>query len=453
MIKSNIPSNFQIFNDKMILSTSKEDKKIFLWDENTMTILYTYEDSNMKSFISKNKLNVIGKDLYSEYILTLQENKSLISIWKTNSSECAIKCSPIDERITSIDTSLNNKIFAIATETGNLYLYELFSGNLLTTVQISGSVIYDLKFCLRDGGLIIFLCEDYIKLFKLENLQNNNSNNNSPVIEIPNYDNFTKILHLQELNFFIFYNNKNNKIGIYSSITLQNIKNVLIENDDYSSSGEIVEIVPNINNLIVAFESGKIFLINLEEILKSDLNLVSLKSGVNIFPIIHTENKITTITDTKKYILTGHEDGKITLFNKNNFKQENIFSQHKGGITNIVYINRPISQYGLNFNNTIEETVVKSLKKSSTGYNNSIFVKNSIKNEDFVENFLEKCLSDYYLKCDIGINTNVSITNTTNTSTKTVSKINDIKSNINNLDDNNFLRKKIKELYSIMNNQ
>ena len=50
---------------------------------------------------------------------------------------------------------------------------------------------------------------------------------------------------------------------------------------------------------------------------------------------------------------------KINLKFFNNYQKENVFDIHKGGNTNVMLINRPISQYGLNFNSHIEETFVK----------------------------------------------------------------------------------------------
>ena len=51
MQKFKIPPSLQTFNDKMIISTSKDDKKILLWDDNTNTIVYNYEDEEMKTYI------------------------------------------------------------------------------------------------------------------------------------------------------------------------------------------------------------------------------------------------------------------------------------------------------------------------------------------------------------------------------------------------------------------
>ena len=453
MINPNIESKFQMFNDKMILSTSKEDKKIFLWDENTSTTLYTYEDSYMKSYVAKDKLITIGKDLFSEYILALQENKSLISIWKTNSAECAIKCSPIEERITSLDLVENNKIILLSTETGRLFVYEVFSGNILSSDQVSNTEIYQVTSCLKDGGLVLILSEDYLKLFKLESLLDSTTNSANSICEIPNFERLSKFLLMKELNILLLYGETHNKIAVHSFPKLQNKNSIYIESNENS---DIVDICHNYFQLYIAYNTGRVILINMNEILNSDLSSITLTIGVNVFPIIQTESRISSFCIAKNNLIVGHEDGKVTLWDKLNHRQTNSFLQHKGAITNVKCINRPVSQYGLNFNSAIEETAVKSLKKQSIGYNNLISVKNSFKNEDFVDNFVNDQLANYYQNQTIsssynsarstsaskiiinGINNNQTVSNT--------------KTNSVNLDDNKYLRKKLSDLYEVLNN-
>jgi WD40 repeat protein len=162
-IKSNIPN----FNEKVILSTSKEDKRLLLWDDTNRCIIYTYEDSNVKTFVPNNKLLVIGQELYSEYILALQENKSLITIWKTNVTESAIRSVPIDERITCTSLTNNNKLLFLGTETGNIFISELFTGNIFG-LQVSSEKLLAIKPLLRHSSYILCVCKDYIKSFLLE---------------------------------------------------------------------------------------------------------------------------------------------------------------------------------------------------------------------------------------------------------------------------------------------
>lgn len=227
-------SNLSGFNEKMIFSSAKEDKKLFLWDENTGTITYTYDDQNSKNFISK--ILILGRDLYSEYLLTLQENKSLITFYKTNASEPFLKCNPVDERITCIDVSDDSKHLYISTENGNFFIYEVFSGNVLITATISSEKILEFKSFYKNNSGFLFVCEDYIKFFLLENLLDKinfnsiyenmdnegtifdaapntglySNGNSNPLYEFPNTDKFSNaiIYGIPTSHCFLYSKNK-----------------------------------------------------------------------------------------------------------------------------------------------------------------------------------------------------------------------------------------------------
>jgi len=62
----------------MIISTSRDDKQIFLWDERTGGIVFSYEDESVKTYIPRTKINVLG--IYSDYIIATQENKSMFLV-------------------------------------------------------------------------------------------------------------------------------------------------------------------------------------------------------------------------------------------------------------------------------------------------------------------------------------------------------------------------------------
>jgi hypothetical protein len=97
-------------------------------------------------------------------------------------------------------------------------------------------------------------------------------------------------------------------------------------------------------------------------------------------------------------ILTGHEDGKVCLWKRNNntnntsnvlYYFDQMFALHKGPITNIVLLNKPISQYGLNFNNKVSECHVAQTQNNKEL--TSIHVK---QNEAFVH-YLNNYISSY----------------------------------------------------------
>jgi hypothetical protein len=97
---------------------------------------------------------------------------------------------------------------------------------------------------------------------------------------------------------------------------------------------------------------------------------------------------------------------------------------------------------------------VKSFKKQSVGYNSLIPVKNSHKNEDFIENFLNDEISQYYDNQNISPNQNYSVANSTKlilNGINNTQSITNAKGNFVNLEDNKYLRKKLSELYGILN--
>lgn len=186
-------SSLSGFNEKMIFSSAKEDKKIFLWDENTGTVTYTFEDPNSKNYIEK--ILILGKDLYSEYILTMQGNKSLITVYKTNATEPFLKCNPIDERITNLEASDDSRYLYISTENGNFFIYELFSGNLICSTNISAEKLITFKSFYKNNSAFLMLSEDYIKFYYLENILEKinlkNFYNEIDLMDIDNEDNYT----------------------------------------------------------------------------------------------------------------------------------------------------------------------------------------------------------------------------------------------------------------------
>ena len=149
----------------MIISTSKEDKKINLWDERNGDILSSFEDKSIKTYIPNSKILILG--VYSEYIIALEENQSVFLIWRTDTAQAIIKCSPIQDKVTVVKVSSNSLYLFAGTEIGKIYVYELFSGNLLTCFQPH----LDRINCLEvnyDTSVIITSSNDMIKLFLIE---------------------------------------------------------------------------------------------------------------------------------------------------------------------------------------------------------------------------------------------------------------------------------------------
>jgi WD40 repeat protein len=414
------------FTEKVILSTSKEDKKIFLWDENNRSIIYTYEDSNIKTYLSQGGINILGQDLYSEYIVALQENKSLVTIWKTSQSEPLLKSTPVDERITAICASNDNKLLYLGTETGNLFIHELFTGNI-QNAQVSTEKVVDIKTGLKDS-VIFCLCEDYFKVILLESILANRDIN--PLQELPNNDSYTNITTIGFPVKYIILNSVG-KVSIYSFPGLKLIKTLYIDDT-------IVSLELDKWNLFAFFIFCENKVLNIDI---TDLTKDNASTNLQLpAPIIVTETKIRSACVSLKFILTGHDDGMIFIWDRissNVYKHINTFQQHKGTITNILSINRPISQYGLNFNTTIDEIIVKPLKKQNAANAGDITIRKSAIKDDFIEKFLNK-----KIKRNLSYKpTDQLDTNTTTTKPK------------NNMDDVTFLKRKVNELYSLLNNK
>merc|ERR1711957_1050519 len=145
--------------------------------------------------------------------------------------------------------------------------------------------------------------------------------------------------------------------------------------------------------------------------------------------------------------------GNLLNFSRNSpLKPNLIFSNHKGGISNIVCGNRPISQYGLNFNNKIEEIIVKPLKKPSVPYGENIPVKISINKDNTFEKILyENCneKTDYGLYIINTEENEVNKGNENKINGKDNARINKV-NNAANLNDPKFLKKKLNEMTDIL---
>lgn len=144
-------------------------------------------------------------------------------------------------------------------------------------------------------------------------------------------------------------------------------------------------------------QNKRIYYIKVEDIFnKQDQGNLSQDT---LKKVIESEKLITCFSIGNKYFLAGQEDGLIALYDLNTFKFVQNISIHKGiiykylgPITNIICVNRPISQYGLSYNNSISTLIMKQLKKSNTNYNNVTSVTSTLFNNKYVEDFIEGLL-------------------------------------------------------------
>ena len=406
--------NIKLFNEKMFLSTSMKSKEIYLWSENSGTIAFTYLDENLRTYIPYGKIKILDPLLYSEYFIYLHENKSLFNIWKTSDSQFYSKFSCTDDdKISCFCVSKNSQILFVGTVSGYIISYNLAVGKILRNVQIAKNEIIQID---QIENIIIVLTNEKIMIYYFNSFLESDINTNIP----------KEILSYNFKNNFLDDNNNdsNSNNSIYKNFVIENnqyiylwnTNNILVlniddlkpyklfhiigENDEYKKIVLIDKLVTN---------EGKIYFNNgLKDIFCFDSN--EYKSE-NTFEIkINKNNSVLYLPNTVKFslgnisifllgtknnIITGHEDGKICFWKKkeNNslfFTYENMSQIHKGKITNILILNKPISQYGLNFNKQISECVVSKVQTKKT---EKIKLKQN-NNLNSVEYFLDKKIEE-----------------------------------------------------------
>ena len=432
--------NIKIFNDKMLLSTSLKSKEILLWSENSGTVAFIYNDENLRTFIPTGKIKIIDPKLYSEYFIYLHENKSLFNVWNTSNSQYYSKFSCTDEKITCFCISNDSQILYVGTASGYLISYNLAIGKILRNVQICKNDILRVE---QVENILVVLTIEKIIIYNYNSFLDCEINAQIPK-EILTYNYNTKINSFPDNNSnsndenngsnyvyknFIIENNSNIYLWSNSSIILLNIKDlkpsklfhIIGENEEYKKLSTIDKII---------VQEGKIFFNNgIKEIFcfnSNDYNInntheikISKNNSVLYLPntIKFSLGNITVfILGTKNNIITGHEDGKICVWkqkatNSLFYDYENMFQIHKGAITNILLLNKPISQYGLNFNKQISECVIsksqnKQIDKIKIKINNNEY--NSIDNfiDENIENNMNDCLNQM-LDSNCKNNTNI----------------------------------------------
>ena len=403
--------NIKLFNEKMFLSTSLKNKEIFLWSENSGNIAFTYSDENLRSFIPYNKIKIIDK-LYSEYFIYLHDNKSLFNIWKTSDSQFYSKFSCTDdEKISSFCISNDSQILFVGTMSGYIISYNLSVGKILRNVQIIKGEIIQME---QIENILIVLTNEKILIFNFSSFLEKENNNNIPK-EILNYNfknnffdndnnsnNYIYKNFVVENNEFIYLWNNNNIIMLnIEDLKPYKLFHIIGENEEYKK-------IVFIDKLVT--QEGKIFFNNgIKDIFYFDSN--GYKSENTFEVIINKNNSVLFLPNTVKFslgnisvflfgtknnIITGHEDGKICFWQKKAlnslfYTYENMSQIHKGKITNILMINKPISQYGLNFNKQISECVVS---KTQTKKLDKIKIKQNNNNLNAIENFIDKKITD-----------------------------------------------------------
>jgi len=409
--------NIKLFNEKMFLSTSLKNKEIFLWSENSATIAFTYLDENLRTYIPYGKIKILDPKLYSEYFIYLHENKSLFNVWKTSDTQFYSKFSCTDDdKISSFCVSNDSQILFIGTISGYIISYNLSVGKILRNVQIAKTEIIQIE---QIENLLIILTNEKILAFYFSsfleneintnipkeilcyNFKNNFLDNNNSDINNDNNNFIYKNFFVENNQFIYLWNNNNILMLNIDDLKPYKLFHLIGDNDEYKK-------IVVIDKLIA--QEGKIYFNNgLKEIFSFDSN--EFKSE-NTFEVkINKNNSVLYLPNTVKFslgnisvfilgtknnIITGHEDGKICFWKKKELKSlfytyENMSQIHKGKVTNILMLNKPISQYGLNFNKQISECVVS---KTQTKKLDKIKIKQNNLNSNSIENFMDEKIED-----------------------------------------------------------
>ena len=162
---------------------------------------------------------------------------------------------------------------------------------------------------------------------------------------------------------------------------------------------EIFNLVLSMDDNSLYFTNNKndIFRINNNNYAIHETHHIIMNKDNSILIEPDVKNKLGNITlftfGSKDNLLTGHEDGKICLWVKKNkntilYTNNNMFNIHKGPITNIILINKPISQYGLNFNKKITECLINDKQIKELG-------EIKIKGNETYQNYLDNYIEDY----------------------------------------------------------
>ncbi len=380
-----------MFTDKMLISTSKNNKEIYLWAENSGTIAFTYIDENLRTYIPYSLFKVIDNDLFSEFFIYLHEGKNLFNIWKTSSSKVYSKFSITDEKINCFNFTYDKKFLFVGTINGSLILYDIENGIFISNKKISNNEIKQIelfknfiyilsseKIAKYNIGLNFFeyIKNDYINEINFFNLNNNINNYN--------IENFI----ISELNKqLILYNNKNQIIFLnLKNLSLINIYNI------QNNNNFLYNLILYENYLYFTDKIQNIYSFKLDNNIESnDTKYLNLnKENSILFSNNQKYSNISIFTlGTRNNIITGHVDGKIIIWRKKNdyyYIYEKVYHIHKGEVTNLILINKPISQYGLNFNIKVNEIQISD--KHNLNELKDVLIKQNIKFNNYIDEYI-----------------------------------------------------------------
>ena len=389
----------QIFTNKMLLSTSKQHKDIILFTQNTGTIAHTYTDDNMRTFIPQYKLHVIDSCLFSEYFIYLHENKTLFTVWNTNSTSPYCKFTITDETITAFTVDVNGILIA-GTINGKVIVHDITVGNVVKNISFGNKEICAIS--KYSNSLVIVLDKEKVSALLFGDLLNNTNTSKEVFVlyfkEGENYDqmciNCGKVYLCN--NSCVVEMDVDDKEGMF-----------VVKKMFYINNEHVYDMKVKWNEMYFTNKKNEVFLIDLNKYNNDDKHYINVTKEMNVLIRNTTKTNWGCVTlftfGMDNAMLTGHEDGKVCLWKRNNTNNsgnssntnsvlyyfDQMFALHKGPITNIVLLNKPISQYGLNFNNKVSECHVAQTQNNKEL--TSIHIK---QNEAFVH-YLNNYISSY----------------------------------------------------------
>ena len=384
--------DIQIFTNKMLLSTSKQHKDIILFTQNTGTIAHVYTDDNMRTFIPQHKLQVIDSCLFSEHFVYLHENKTLFTVWNTNSTTPHCKFTITDETITAFTVDVNG-VLIVGTVSGKVIVHDVTVGNVIKNISFGNKEICAIA---RYGSnVVIVLDKEKVSALLFGDMLNNTNTSKEVFVfyfkEGECYDNVC----INCGKVYVYNNNCVVEMDVDDNEGMFIVRKMFYMNNEH-----VYDMKVKWNEMYFTNKKNEVYLIDLNKYANEDKHYVNVIKEMNV--LIRNTSKtncgcVTLFTfGMDNAILTGHEDGKICVWKRNNSNNSNVlyyfdqmFALHKGPITNIVLLNKPISQYGLNFNNKVSECHVAQTQ------NNKELTSIDVKQNEAFAHYLNNYISSY----------------------------------------------------------
>ena len=386
--------DIQIFTNKMLLSTSKQHKDIILFTQNTGTIAHVYTDDNMRTFIPQRKLQVIDSCLFSEHFLYLHDNKTLLTVWNTNSTAPHCKFTITDETITAFTVDVDGVLIA-GTATGKVVVHDVAVGNAVKNISFGNKEICAIT---RFGSnLVLVLDKEKISALLFGDMLNNANTSKEAFVlyfkEGECYDNVCVACG----KVYMF-----NSSCVVEMEVDDNEGKFVVRKMFYVNNEHVYDVKVKWNEMYFTNKKNEVYLIDLSKYTDEDKHYVNVNKEMNVLIRNTTKTNCGCITlftfGMDNAMLTGHEDGKICVWKRNSsvkgsssvlYYLEQTFPLHKGPVTNIVLLNKPISQYGLNFNNKVSECQVSQTQ------NNKELTTTQVKQNEAFAHYVSNYISSY----------------------------------------------------------